>query len=146
MFLRTTLAMEYKFVDDDRFRRREPCFNRSEGKALTVVHLPAGEITPTRKIAIGPQRTVLVDDVEMSARFTLQLGLQDLGGGQVEVIGREGSKQRSDLTRVNRDYQIGIKGKSRASVGNRGQTADDAISKASFFQPARDFFRPRHIQ
>jgi NADH-quinone oxidoreductase subunit L len=41
---------------------------------------------------------------------------------------------------------FGIKGESRASVGNRGQTADDAISKASFFQPARDFFRPRHIQ
>lgn len=71
MFFRSAFTMENELVDYDRLRRSKPSFSGTRREAQAVGHLPPGQFTAARQVAVGPQCTVLMYNVKMPARFTL---------------------------------------------------------------------------
>ena len=97
MFLGLAFAEEEKFVNDDRGGWGKPIGAKRGFDLLTLLQFPAGEFGFTGKITVGPQRAVMVDDIEMAAGFTGDFSKEHFGGGKIEVGGREGADERGDV-------------------------------------------------
>ena len=134
MFPGLAFAKEKQLVDDDGCGWRKPkgaegCFD-----SPPLLKFPAREFGFSGKVAVGAQRAVLVDDVEMATGFPGDFSEEHFRRREIEILGREGANECGNVIGCKGENEVGIKGETGPSIGDCGEPSDQTITDARGFE------------
>lgn len=128
VFFAAALAMELEFPQDDVFWRREPDVDAHQGNPPPVFQSPIEEGMVARRIAIGFQSGLRVDDVEVAAGLPRRLDFNDFQRRKVERRRRKEIRDNPARWPVQQEDNVNIEGRTGLPVLDRGHRARNHVT------------------